>query len=261
MTTTWAGGTSLSEYDARIRRAERLSAQHSFASEFLNFYNTSARSKKRFARHRRCAGTKSSNISVAELRVLSTSPSSSPLPWLLSTMNNVPRRVGKSSASIVLAAFGFLIASLESYWQHGGKYDQQVGASRSSSPGFLQPYADFVPRCCRRLRWWLLYGFAVVRRASTPGRACGWKAIAEKNVSCFCSFCSRVGVPPDSLPHLWRTGRRQAAGVRSGTTAPHPCRSLRCPVSFFSPPSTDQRRPRHPYGRRSSRDPLTTLGP
>jgi len=28
-----------------------------------------------------------------------------------------------------------------------------------------------------------------------------------------------VGVPPDSLPHLWRTGRRQAAGVRSGTTA------------------------------------------
>ena len=35
MNTTQTGG---SEYGARIRRAERLSAAHSFASEFLDFY-------------------------------------------------------------------------------------------------------------------------------------------------------------------------------------------------------------------------------
>jgi len=53
MTTTWAGGTTQSEYDARIRRAERLSAQHSFASEFLNFYKHVAAFQKRFAQRSR----------------------------------------------------------------------------------------------------------------------------------------------------------------------------------------------------------------
>jgi len=38
MTTTWAGGIGGSEYDARIHRAERLAAEHSFAIEFLDFY-------------------------------------------------------------------------------------------------------------------------------------------------------------------------------------------------------------------------------
>src|SRR5258708_8382028 len=35
MTATQTGG---SEYDARIRRAERLSSEHTFAAEFLDFY-------------------------------------------------------------------------------------------------------------------------------------------------------------------------------------------------------------------------------
>ena len=35
MTASQTGGT---EYDARIRRAERLTAQHEFAREFLEFY-------------------------------------------------------------------------------------------------------------------------------------------------------------------------------------------------------------------------------
>ena len=30
--------TGASDYDARMRRAERLSAQHLFATEFLDFY-------------------------------------------------------------------------------------------------------------------------------------------------------------------------------------------------------------------------------
>src|SRR5260370_530312 len=36
------------------------------------------------------------------------------------------------------------IASLEAYWQHAGKYDQQVGAFAQFLPrAFLQPYAEF----------------------------------------------------------------------------------------------------------------------
>ena len=43
MTTTQTGG---SEYAARIRRAERLSATHPFASEFLDFYKEIASFQK-----------------------------------------------------------------------------------------------------------------------------------------------------------------------------------------------------------------------
>jgi FdhE protein len=36
------------------------------------------------------------------------------------------------------------IAGLEAYWQHGGKYDQQVGAfAQFLARAFLQPYAEF----------------------------------------------------------------------------------------------------------------------
>jgi hypothetical protein len=47
MTTTQTGG---SEYGARIRRAERLSVAHSFASEFRDFYKQIASFQKTFER-------------------------------------------------------------------------------------------------------------------------------------------------------------------------------------------------------------------
>jgi len=74
MTKTWAGGTTQSEYDARIRRAERLSAQHSFASEFLNFYKHVAAFQKTLrAKIAASSSVKSRDVLGPELRSPSTS--------------------------------------------------------------------------------------------------------------------------------------------------------------------------------------------
>src|SRR5258708_37696109 len=139
MTTTWAGGTSLSEYDARIRRAERLSAQHSFAPEFLNFYNPVAAFQKTLrADITAAAGTESSNISVAELRVpLDLSVLLPHFRGFLSTIEQrAPAALGKAAHQLSLLPSDSWIASLESYWQHGGKRSEEH-TSELQSPDHL----------------------------------------------------------------------------------------------------------------------------
>src|SRR6266446_4858735 len=147
MTTTWAGGTSLSEYDARIRRAERLSAQHSFASEFLDFYKHVAAFQKTLrANIAPATGTKSSSTLVAGLRApLDLTVLLPHFRGFLSTIEqHAPAALGKAAHQLSLLPSDSWIASLESYWQHGGKYDQQVGAFAQFLPrAFLQPYAEF----------------------------------------------------------------------------------------------------------------------
>src|SRR5260370_25685018 len=147
MTTTWAGGTSQSEYDARIRRAERLSAQRSFASEFLNFYKHVAAFQKALrANIAASSGMKSPDALSAELR--------SPLDltvilphfrgFLSMIEQHAPAALAKAANQMSLLPSDSWIASLEAYWQHGGKYDQQVGAFAQFLPrAFLQPYAEF----------------------------------------------------------------------------------------------------------------------
>src|SRR5258708_12545348 len=66
MTTTQTGGT---EYDARIRRAERLSSEHTFAAEFLDFYKRVAAFQKTLrANIAASSGAKSRSAPAAELR-------------------------------------------------------------------------------------------------------------------------------------------------------------------------------------------------
>src|SRR5258708_14090301 len=145
MTTTWAGGTSQSEYDARIRRAERLSAQHSFASEFLNFYkHVAAFQKTPRASMTAATGTKSSSTLVAGLRApLDLTVLLPPFRGFLSTIEqHAPAALAKAAHQMSLLPSDSSIATLEAYWQHGGKYDQQVGAFAQFLPrAFLQPYA------------------------------------------------------------------------------------------------------------------------
>src|SRR5438552_15952824 len=65
MTTAQTVGTA---YDARIRRAERLSSEYSFASEFLNFYKHVAAFQKTFrANIASSSRTKSSSTLIDEL--------------------------------------------------------------------------------------------------------------------------------------------------------------------------------------------------
>src|SRR6266478_2073089 len=144
MSATQTGGT---EYDARIRRAERLSAQHAFAAEFLDFYKHVAAFQKTLrASIAASSGAKSRGALSAELRdpldltVL--------LPhfrgFLSTTEQHAPPALRKAAHEMALLPSDSWIASLEAYWQHAGKYDQQVGAFAQFLPrAVLQPYAEF----------------------------------------------------------------------------------------------------------------------
>jgi formate dehydrogenase accessory protein FdhE len=145
MTTTQTGG---SEYDARIRRAERLSAAHSFASEFLDFYKQVASFQKVLRANLGATGEVKSRRAAAagirdslDLTVL--------LPhyrgFLSVIEQHAPPALGKSAHQMSLLPSDSWMASLEAYWQHAGVCDQQVGAfAQFLSRAFLQPYAELL---------------------------------------------------------------------------------------------------------------------
>jgi len=144
MTTPQTAGT---DYDARIRRAERLSAEHAFATEVLDFYKHVASFQKTLrANLSASSGTKSSGAPAAafrdqlDLTVL--------LPhfrgFLSVTERDGPPALVESARQMSLLPADSWIASLEAYWVHAGRYDQQVGALAQFIPrAFLQPYAEF----------------------------------------------------------------------------------------------------------------------
>jgi len=67
--------TGASDYDARMRRAARLSAEHLFATEFLDFYKHIAAFQKTLrANLAASSAMKSGGASVAGLRDLLTTP-------------------------------------------------------------------------------------------------------------------------------------------------------------------------------------------
>ncbi len=139
--------TGATEYDVRIRRAERLSAQHSFASEFLDFYKRIAAFQKTLrANITAASGVKSSSTTAVELRApLDLTILLPHFRGFLSTIEqHAPVALAKAANQMALLPSDSWIASLEAYWQHAGKYDQQVGAFAQFLPrAFLQPYAEF----------------------------------------------------------------------------------------------------------------------
>src|SRR5260370_15766467 len=139
--------TGATEYDVRIRRAERLSAQHSFASEFLDFYKRIAAFQKTLrANITAASGAKSSSTPAVDLRApLDLTVLLPHFRGFLSTIEqHAPVALAKAANQMALLPSDSWIASLEAYWQHAGKYDQQVGAFAQFLPrAFLQPYAEF----------------------------------------------------------------------------------------------------------------------
>ena len=144
MTTAQTGGT---EYDARIRRAERLSSEHSFAAEFLDFYKHVAAFQKTLrANIASSNGIKSPSAPAAQLRdPLDLTVLLPHFRGFLSTIEqHAPSALGKSAHQMSLLSSDSWIATLEAYWEHAGKYDQQVGAfAQFLARAFLQPYAEF----------------------------------------------------------------------------------------------------------------------
>lgn len=144
MTAIQTGGP---EYDARIRRAERLAAQYLFASEFLDFYKRIAAFQKTLrASIASSPEMKSRSTPTAELRApLDLTVLLPHFRGFLSTIEqHAPSALAISAHQMSLLSSDSWIASLEAYWQHAGKYDQQVGAfAQFLARAFLQPYAEF----------------------------------------------------------------------------------------------------------------------
>src|SRR5215467_14109642 len=144
MTPEQTGGA---QYDARIARAEQLSSPHSAATEFLEFYKHVASFQKLLRANIAAAHeVKPSNAPKAGLReeldftVL--------LPhfrgYLSVIEQHAPPALAESARQMGLLSSDSWIASLEAYWQHAGRYDQQVGAfAQFLARAFLQPYVEF----------------------------------------------------------------------------------------------------------------------
>jgi formate dehydrogenase accessory protein FdhE len=147
MNTTQTGGT---EYGARIRRAERLSAAHPFASEFLDFYRRVASFQAQLRANFAVSSGAKSNHKFADgsraplnLTVL--------LPhyrgFLSVIERHAPPALREAAREISLLAADSWIASWSAYWEHAGKFDQKIDAFTQFLPrAFLQPYAELLAR-------------------------------------------------------------------------------------------------------------------
>jgi formate dehydrogenase accessory protein FdhE len=145
MTNTQNGGP---EYDERIRRAERLSAEHSFATEFLGFFGHVASFQKSLRANINSSSPamKSHGASASEIRgPLDLTLVLPHFRGFLSVIEkNAPPALSESARQMSQLSSDSWIASLQAYWELAGKFDQQVGAFAQFLPrAFLQPYIEF----------------------------------------------------------------------------------------------------------------------
>jgi FdhE protein len=138
------------EYDARIRRAEKLIAEKSSASELLSFYKRIASFQKSFLAQIAAAGAEQAEIpqfgSLRESLDLTLL-----LPhfrnYLSLVEQNAPNALAAAAREIAALPADSWIAILTAYWENGGLFDQQIGAFAQFFPrAFLQPYAGYVAR-------------------------------------------------------------------------------------------------------------------
>lgn len=180
------------EYDARIRRAEKLIAEKSSASELLSFYKRIASFQKSFLAQIADAGAEQARIpqfgslrDSLDLTLL--------LPhfrnYLSLVEQNAPNALAAAAREIAALPAESWIAILTAYWENGGLFDQQIGAFAQFFPrAFLQPYAAYVagrtavppvlvtPRACPLCGGRPLFG--VLRLEGDGGKRC-----------MVCSFC------------------------------------------------------------------------
>lgn len=145
MTSAKTGGA---EYSSRIQRAERLSVNYPFASEFLDLYKHVASFQKTLR------ASLAASIEEHSNRVFAAG-SRDPLDltlllpqyggFLSVIEQHAPPALRESARQTSLLGSDSWIASLNAYWELAGKYDQQVGAfAQFLSRAFLQPYAELL---------------------------------------------------------------------------------------------------------------------
>ena len=180
------------EYDARIRRAEKLIAEKSSASDLLSFYKRIAGFQKSFVAQFIDAGMPQTDAqqfgSVREGLDLTLL-----LPHFRSFLSlveqNAPNALAAAAREIAALPSESWVALLTAYWELGGVFDQQIWAFAQFFPrAFLQPYAGYLagrtavppvlatPRACPLCGGRPLYG--VLRLEGDGGKRC-----------MVCSFC------------------------------------------------------------------------
>jgi len=136
MTTTQTGG---SEYAARIRRAERLSATHPFASEFLDFYRRvasfQAELRASFAASSDAkSGQKFADGSRAPLNLTVLLPHYR--DFLSVIEQHAPRALREAARQMSLLASDSWIASLNAYWEHAVRsWKENLGSEAKAQSG------------------------------------------------------------------------------------------------------------------------------
>jgi formate dehydrogenase accessory protein FdhE len=181
-----------SEYDARIRRAEKLIADRSSASELLSFYKRIASFQKTFLGQISDAGKQ--QPALQQFRSLREGLDLTLLlphfrNFLSLVEQNAPNALAASAREIAAMPSDAWISLLTAYWELGGLFDQEIGAFAQFFPrAFLQPYAAYLagrtavppvlatPRVCPLCRGRALFG--VLRVEGDGGKRC-----------MVCSFC------------------------------------------------------------------------
>jgi formate dehydrogenase maturation protein FdhE len=134
-----------SEYDARIRRAEKLIADKSSASELLSFYRRVAAFQKSMVPHVASASARQS-----ELHSFGTVRDGLDLTFVLPHFRiflslveqNAPKALSAAAREVAAMPADSWISLLTAYWENGGRSGQQIGAFAQFIPrAFLQPYA------------------------------------------------------------------------------------------------------------------------
>jgi len=180
------------EYDVRIRRAEKLIADKSSASELLSFYKRIASFQKSFLTQFSVDG-----VQRPENRPFDSVRDGLDLTHLLPHFRNflslveqnAPNELAATARELAAMPSDSWITLLSSYWELGGLFDQQIGAFAQFFPrAFLQPYAAYVagrtavppvlatPRVCPLCGGRALFG--VLRLEGDGGKRC-----------MVCSFC------------------------------------------------------------------------
>ena len=181
-----------SEYDARIRRAEKLIAEKSSGSELLSFYKRIASFQKTFL-----VQISDAALEPPAARRFASVRDALDLTLLLPHFRNflalieqhAPNALAAAAREIAALPSDSWIALLTAYWENGGRFDQQIGAFAQFFPrAFLEPYAAYVagrtavppvlatPRVCPLCGGRPLFG--VLRLEGDGGKRC-----------MVCSFC------------------------------------------------------------------------
>ena len=135
------------EYDAQIRRIDKLIADKSSASELLSFYRRVAAFQKNMVPHVASASARHS-----ELHSFGTVRDGLDLTLLLPHFRNflslveqnAPKALSAAAREVAAMPADSWISLLTAYWENGGRSDQQIGAFAQFIPrAFLQPYAAY----------------------------------------------------------------------------------------------------------------------